>query len=277
MTETWSPELYHIVETIVHSQSLLMRKNDEQKTVLAAFRRNGWLAWRPSETGLVPVSEQEWAKGMLMGTTRMKENWLRPRMEWIRPDGTPEPPDWSLCGIAKDISELMVWDYSHPSEETYHEELCDMGGLPETLQMACEETCRLRLSLDLQMAAWRRVALETPEEKTVRERLKGKREARKKMRQQAKSLSGKEKLCLQEQLGYKSRLEVLRSLVPRSGKKKASRKKVRIVKCSSKGTLRKARAARAKLKTLRAAKRATLRVNLRANYREKLVELMTLS
>ena len=110
MTETWSPEFYHIVETLVYSQSLVMRKNDETQWVLAAFRRNGWLAWRPSETGLVPVSEQEWAKEMRMGTTRMRENWLTPRMEWIRPDGTPEPPDWSLCGVAKDISELMVWD-----------------------------------------------------------------------------------------------------------------------------------------------------------------------
>ena len=74
----------------------------------------------------------------------------------------------------------LRWDYSHPAESA--EVLCEVGTLPESLQVACQETCKLRLSLDLQMAAWRRDRDETAADKEVRTKLKQKRVAKQKMK-----------------------------------------------------------------------------------------------
>jgi hypothetical protein len=109
----------------------------------------------------------------------------------------------------------------------------EIGTLPESLEVACRDTCRFRLSLDLQMAAWRRERDEGVEEKALRQKLKQKRDSKQKARAIRKSLSIEDKEALRAELGDKSRLELLQQIVPcgrkgkKSGKASAANKKAK--------------------------------------------------
>ena len=107
VNETWSPQFFHIIDSIVHAQKAMEGKNSEQTWVLAAFRRNGWLAWRPGSERLELASEQAWCKELPMGSSRIPIRWLENRVNWVTPERIPIEPDWSMCEIAKDMSDLV--------------------------------------------------------------------------------------------------------------------------------------------------------------------------
>jgi hypothetical protein len=88
LRETWSAGLFEIIESITNAQDELVATNESEEWVLAAFRRNGWLAWRPDAAGgMRPAAEEEWASKMPMGTTRMRADWLEHRMRWLDENG----------------------------------------------------------------------------------------------------------------------------------------------------------------------------------------------
>ena len=144
------------------------------------------------------VDSEDWAKCMPVGTTRLKESWLLNRAKWVDEEGKPLAPNWALSNTATEIADLIHWDYWHPAEneDSDCEALAEISELPESLQLACQETSALKIDLDLQMAAWRRRKLEEKKDKEGEheQRVKTKRSKKRQVRQVVSRLSNEKKM-----------------------------------------------------------------------------------
>ena len=123
--ETWKASALDIITAIVEAQDEMEEANDEEEWVVKGSFRNAMLMYRPNiQTGKLEATVgQEWCKGMEVGTTRMQmKEWLEDRMKWVT-NGKPEPPDWKLSTVAKELTDLLEWDYWNPEDEDKHKKI----------------------------------------------------------------------------------------------------------------------------------------------------------
>ena len=224
-----------IVQAVVSAQQAMSEKNAEDQWVLRAAVRNGILAWRPNlQKGcLEEVCAQPWAAEMKlsMGSKRIPAHWFADRLRWLTENKVPQKPDWNLSDSARNIADLLRWDYYNPLEdgENDNPEGLDLeGDLAEDLELEAENSLALRLHPTLRRQATRRAAE------------KGFQEHREKLRQKAKDRKLRQKLRAQlrqtfvkgirERLSNTSRQEVLSGLVPETAGKPGAKAKAQLSK-----------------------------------------------
>ena len=96
--------------------------NDDEEWIVRGLVRNAMLMYRPNvEIGKLEATvDQEWRQGMEIGSTRMQmKEWLQDRMKWVH-DGKPEEPNWRDSLVAKELTDLLEWDYWNPEYEAKH-------------------------------------------------------------------------------------------------------------------------------------------------------------
>ena len=219
-SEVWRVGALEIVTSVVWAEEQLRQKNEEQSWVVRAAVRNGLLAYRPNpETGrLETVSEQPWAKelDLRMGSRRFPASWLSERLKWLDDAGKPIQADWSLSDSAKQISDLIRWDYFNPEEDLEHEP--EDGGfdldadLAEDLDLSLQNSLSLRLHPKLRRAAARR-ALEEGYTERVKD-IRKKAELRRERLKHRTAFRGKLLQSLRQKLMLSSRAEALSQVVP---------------------------------------------------------------
>ena len=67
--------------------------NTSNNGVVKAFRMAGWLAFRPTSTGLKAYQGQQWADFPL-GSSRLATSLVLGRLDWLDSQGVPVKPDW---------------------------------------------------------------------------------------------------------------------------------------------------------------------------------------
>ena len=109
---------YDILKVIQEANTMLEKKVKESNLVLAAFRRNGMLAYRPcfKEGRLVLAGSQAWCKDLPQGSHRMKPVWLADRAYTESAGGMPAEADWSICKTAKKLADHMEAEYCEAQE-----------------------------------------------------------------------------------------------------------------------------------------------------------------
>ena len=213
-----------IVKAVVSAQQAMSEKNDEDQWVLRAAVRNGILAWRPNpDKGcLEEVTTQPWCAEMdlSMGSKRIPAEWLRDRLRWLTENKVPRKPDWSLSDSAKNISDLLRWDYYNPLEDSQNDnpEGLDLeGDLAEELALEADNSLALRLHPSLRRQAMRRAAEEGFQEERFKLKVRSKeRLKRQKLRTQLRQGFVK---AVKERLSNTSRQDVLSGLVPQTAGK----------------------------------------------------------
>jgi hypothetical protein len=158
---TFQPGALQIMQAVSAAQHEMEAKSSRNQWVLRGLRRNLMLSYRPDMRSgkLVPVTgnpEQTWAEDMPEGSSRLKTSWFENRLNWLTPSGQPLKPEWSLCELAKDVSDLIEWDYQHPEEaeeaclevEAVSEELAEesQAALPSlAIDARTEESCSQKI------------------------------------------------------------------------------------------------------------------------------------
>ena len=108
--------VYEVLRVLLESIESLRVTFFEENTLLAAARRNGWLAYRPNLAlgKLVRCDEQEWCKDLKQGSSRIKHSWLQDRFDWLDPEtGRPQMPDFDTMGAGVQCVEDM-------EEQSFH-------------------------------------------------------------------------------------------------------------------------------------------------------------
>ena len=182
---------------------------------------------------LEEICAQPWAAEMKlsMGSKRIPAEWFADRLQWLTENKVPQKPDWNLSDSARNIADLLRWDYYNPLEdgENDNPEGLDLAGdLAEDLELEAENSLALRLHPTLRRQATRRAAE------------KGFQEHREKLRQKAKDWKLRQKLRAQlrrtfvkgirERLSNTSRQEVLSGLVPETAGKPGAKAKAQLSK-----------------------------------------------
>ena len=130
---------FEIMTITVAAHGEMEQKSLENQWVLAAFRRNAMLSWRPNfTTGRLERADlEEWCQSFPEGTSRMKDIWLQNRYNWLNSETfRPLEPDWSMLSAAKHLQDLLEWDYckslKNAGDEELELEVDDLsGGLQE--------------------------------------------------------------------------------------------------------------------------------------------------
>ena len=92
----WKPSSEDMLSAIVTAQKVLQEKNQRDGWVLAACRRNGFLALRPKAGGFSLSDEQSWARDLPLGSSRISSAWLTNRLtHWIL--GCRQSPTYLLA------------------------------------------------------------------------------------------------------------------------------------------------------------------------------------
>jgi len=99
------------------------------------------------------------------GSARLKTAWYAERMQWLEFQGKPAMPDWSISEAARDISDLIEWDYLNPetAEETGSADI-EADDMPLDLAEDAFLAQDLRLSPALKSALLRRKLAEAKDE-----------------------------------------------------------------------------------------------------------------
>ena len=194
---------------------------------MSGLRRNLLLSWRPDISGdqLQQASQQRWAAEMPEGSARLKTAWYAERMHWLDSEGRPLAPDWNMSETARELSDLIEWDYLNPQLK---DEPADIEADEMPLEFADEAFAaqELRLTPALKSALLRRRMAASKDEHISEAllRKKSKLNSRKLVRQTRKSLGSSMRKQLLRRLAGNSRGEALAALKPSAGKaaKKAS-------------------------------------------------------
>jgi hypothetical protein len=212
------------MQVVSAAQAAMEANNFAAQWVLKGLRRNFMLSWRPdlSKGALVPCTgnpEQAWSEDMPEGSSRLRASWYEDRLRWRDSEGKPYQPNWALSEVAREVSDLIEWDYQHPEELQEGTEALDwdLVGLSEELALEVETARLFQLAPALRRAAKRRAEDKTFAE--LRERRKGKAQARTAVRLLRRRLSATQKQELRLKLADKSRGDALAQLVPAAGKK----------------------------------------------------------
>ena len=220
----WRVGAKELVSAVVYAQAKMAEKNSDE-WVLRAAVRNGILAYRPNlqSAKLEELLSQPWAEALTeklaMGSRRFPPEWLSDRLRWLEKSGKPKEPDWRLSNSAKQLSDLLRWDYFNPEEDAEKEaedEEPELGAeLAEELELPLQNSLSLRLHPRLRRAAVRKAAEQTSEQKKLHAKHRKERQQRLALRQQ---LRGKLVQALRGKLLNSSRAELLGTLVPQARK-----------------------------------------------------------
>ena len=221
----WRVGAKELVSAVVYAQAKTAEKNNSDEWVLRAAVRNGILAYRPNlqSAKLEELLSQPWAEALteklVMGSRRFPPEWLSDRLRWLEKSGKPREPDWRLSNSAKQLSDLLRWDYFNPEEDAEKEaedEEPELGAeLAEELELPLQNSLSLRLRPRLRRAAVRKAAEQTSEQKKLHAKHRKERQQRLALRQQ---LRGKLVQALRGKLLNSSRAELLGTLVPQARK-----------------------------------------------------------
>jgi hypothetical protein len=223
--ESWQAGPFEILSAVVQAQAQMSESNLLDNWVMAGLMRNGILAYKPSlsQNKLIPFTEVSCLKRLNFGTSRMRD-WLLKRFAWLDEKGKPLSPDWSLAEGAKEVSDLMEWDYHNPEVAVKDEDyLLAVEDLPIEFKLTCFEQGLLQLPLDLQKAAKRRAEDPAYNIEVAAEK-RSKRKQKITQRMQRKNLGKKEQEKLREKLRTMSRAEAFNELVPLASSSSAKRR-----------------------------------------------------
>jgi hypothetical protein len=103
---------YEVLRVVYQAHIKLQQQDVESQALLACFRRNGFLAYRPDfEKGcLVPFEDDK----LPMGSHRYPKAWLEHRLSWRDEHGVPVEACWDKkCGAGIEAIEDMVDHTQH--------------------------------------------------------------------------------------------------------------------------------------------------------------------
>ena len=227
--DIWTVGAKEILTSVAHAQNFMSEKNLSDNWVLKAAVRNGILAYRPNpDTGkLEELLKQPWAQKaeLAFGSKRYPGATLEGRLTWKDSEAVPVEPDWNLSATAKNISDLIQWDYWNPEAgDDEQEELLDIDAkVTEDLELELQNSLNLMLHPHLRRAAWHRLG--KAEYKVKAAKKKQKQELREQRRKQRTAFRGKMVLARKEKLKSQSRQEVLEQEVPAVKQKAAAKPK----------------------------------------------------
>ncbi|CAE7437493.1 unnamed protein product [Symbiodinium pilosum] len=149
----WRPSAEDMLTAIVTAQKILQEKNKRDGWVLAACRRNGFLALRPMPGGFVRSDEQCWARDLPLGSSRISSAWLINCLTHWKGPTEIQPPDWSRLEGAAELADLIEWDFVDNSDKDRTDLVLPIDDKeleePEWSQLA-----GFQLSLDLRRSRW---------------------------------------------------------------------------------------------------------------------------
>ena len=128
---------YEVVRSLTQAVTSLQKKFEDKDTLVAAARRNGWMALRPSlsQKKFVRCDEQDWCKKYKEGSHRMQRDWNENRYKWLDEAGLPTP-------VPEDELEKMIEQQAHDSywvESGHEEELSIWRSLLENEELSAQQ------------------------------------------------------------------------------------------------------------------------------------------
>ena len=215
----------------------MVEANEEKAWVLAGLRRNGFLAVRPDATGKMRwCGEEDWAKDKPLGSKRISKTWLDNRLAHVLDEGCRiNEPNWERIDGAKELSDLIEWDYAQPAPLEADMPALEDEDMPEWVQAG-----EFQLPLDLRRKAMLKDMQMSDEARKQRDKMKAKKAKRKEERKQAKKLEADEKEEIKKALMTDSRHEQMIAQVPSAStkKKKNTVKKKKLAKKMMKNQLK---------------------------------------
>ena len=106
-------------------QFACIKDNEERKGVLKAFRMGGWLAYRPTPSGMEPALGDEY-KNFPLGNMRLSQELVEKRFDWLDEEGKPQQPDWRQLSQIKKRQALVAAEKSGHENEA----IADLEEMP---------------------------------------------------------------------------------------------------------------------------------------------------
>ena len=223
-SDAWQPSALDIVSSVVKAQDDMAEAQDHPDTewILSGLRRNMMLSYRPYPEGLRPVTAEteKWAENMLEGSSRIPQSWYADRLNWRDSAGVPQEPNFELSKVAKEIADLIEWDYANPkpqdmAEDVDDEPILEVVKLAEELETDCSIAMQLQLPPQLRDALLRRA--DTEDWKGQAKLRAQKRKLKANATLVRKELSSGTKAALKDMLSEHSRATLMRTaVVPKS-------------------------------------------------------------
>ena len=222
-----------ILKICSKSQALQVERQRDRPWILAAARRNGWLAWRPNlATGkLEDCSLQDWAADLRLGCYRLPSEWLVERLQWLDEAGVPLKPNFGTFESAAALAAQQEADYCVQLGFKRHFACLESTLQSEAVELECDELeaevcCSLQGRLEQLPPKLRRRALKA--DVLAADVLQ--KDCRRQAEIRAAKLTSRVfkstgKLELQTLLQEGSRLQALQSLHVVAGKTKATKQK----------------------------------------------------
>ena len=224
-SEIYKMSIKDIAQVLHDAMEVMVAKNEQDQWVLSGLRRNGFLALRPDENGIMKYQDgQAWCKDMPLGSTRIPKEWLLNRFTHVKDGGrTISEPIWSRMEGASELADLV--EYSHHEKQKIEE--ADIGDLQldEMENESWIQAGRFQLPVDLRKALAVREGSMSSTALDRRDKMREKRKARKTRMEARKQISAEEKEKIQQELQSKSRHEVMLAVEPAAKTAKPSQVK----------------------------------------------------
>ena len=160
--------------------------------------------------------EEDWAKDKPLGSKRTSKTWLDNRLAHVLDEGcTINEPNWERIDGAKELSDLIEWDYAQPTPSHADMPALEDEDMPEWVQAG-----EFQLPLDLRRKAMLKDMQMSDEARKQKEKMNAKKAKRKEERKQAKTLEADEKEDIKKALMTDSRHEQMIAQVPSASTKK---------------------------------------------------------
>jgi hypothetical protein len=235
--DAWEPNAEDLVWATVMAQEDMMeaQENERSEWVLSGLRRNFMLPYRPYPEGLRPVGDEAWASDKPQGNSRIPASWCIDRMAWA-PNAVPVAPEFRLSDTAKEVADLLEWDYANADKKDGSDEpVLSVEKMAEELSIEVDMARSLQLPPDLRNSLALR-AKDSRWQEEKKKRLKRKR-ARKAATETRKFISEASRQAINTLLSTSSRSVLIKQTIhPKSSvktrtgaykKKKMSQKKLK--------------------------------------------------
>ena len=138
-----------------------------------------------------------------MPQARISKTWLDNRLAHVLDEGcTINEPNWERIDGAKELSDLIEWDYAQATPSHADMPALEDEDMPEWVQ-----TCEFQLPLENGRKAMLKDAQMSDEARKQKEKMKAKKAKRNEERKQAKTLEADEKEDIKKALMTDSRHE----------------------------------------------------------------------
>ena len=97
-------DLMHIA---IAMQRACIKDNENEKGILKAFRMGGWLAYKPTPSGLQAAVGEAYRKFPL-GSSRLSRKLIEQRFDWVDKEGRPQRPDWNELKEIRERQQLLA-------------------------------------------------------------------------------------------------------------------------------------------------------------------------